>query len=151
MRIGFSTAVGCCALVLALVGACSTLSDGRSLPPEASLSEGPHFAVLTGYDDKAKLVEFSPAVLHAEGGTRHYQAIPGVPTSRYPLSAYVKVLSAKALCPGGRPDGDHLGTTPCTTDQLIVALMTHPHGADPIAAQVAVDPYGEITRIAEAE
>jgi hypothetical protein len=127
------------------------LSDGPSLPPSSSLSGAAQVAVLTGYDDKAKLVELSPAVLHTEGGTRYYQAIAGVPTFKYPLSNYVTILSAKTLCPGGKPDGNLLGTTPCTVDQLIVALMTHPHGADPIAAQVVVDPYGEITKIAEAE
>lgn len=82
---------------------------------------------------------------------RYYKAIAGVPTFKYPLSSHVTILSAKSLCPGGKPDGRLLGTTPCTADQLIAALRAQPHGADPVAAQVVVDPDGKITEIAEAE
>lgn len=109
-------------------------------------------ALLVGYDDKEKLIELSPAAVDVGGhGERHFRAIAGQPVYKLLLSSDPTVLSAKQLCPGGKTDRDLIGTTPCTVDQLLVAVMTHAAGGDPIAAKVVIDPYGEVVEVAEAE
>ena len=113
------------AMVAACAGACGRGSYTPPPPAVSSLLGTTQLAVLVGYDAKAKLVELSPAVLHVEGdGKGHYEAAAGASTYSLPLSADPRILSAKALCPGGKPDRDLMGTTPCTVDQLIVSLMT---------------------------
>lgn len=141
------------ALVLASLAACRRSSDAPPpLPPASALVGTTQIAVLVGYDDQAKLVELSPAAVGVGAhGERHYKAIAGQPVYKLPLSSDPTVLSAKLLCPGGKADRDLIGTTPCTVDQLIVAVMTHAAGGDPIAAKVVIDPYGEITKVSEAE
>lgn len=148
---GISAAVGL-ALVLATLQGCGARSEPPPVNAPSALVGTTQIAVLVGYDDKAKLVELSPAALHVEAhGVRRYAAVPGSPVYRLPLSGDPTVLSAKVLCPGGKVDRDLLGTVPCSADQLVVAIMAHPAGTETIAAQVVIDPYGQIIKVAEAE
>ena len=152
MRIGISTAAGCCVMVLVSAGGCGSSSYEPTPPAASSLAGTTQTAVLLGYDAKAKLVEFSPAVLYVQdNGIGYYQAVAGAATYRFPLSTNSAVLSAKTLCPGGKPDANLLGTTPCTVDELTTALAAQPRGAEPIGARLTIDSHGEITKIAEAE
>jgi hypothetical protein len=138
-------------VVLTTVG-CDSKSYEPTPPVASSLVGTTQTAVLVGYDAKAKLVEFSPAVLYVGGnGMGNYEAVAGASTYKFPLASDPTVLSAKELCPAGKPDGKLTGTTPCTVDQLIVALMARPQGSDPIGARVTIDPYGEVTKVAEIE
>ncbi|WP_370372192.1 hypothetical protein [Catenulispora sp. GP43] len=135
MRIGILAAVGCCAAVLACVGACGSRSYEPSAPSASSLRGTTQTAVLVGYDAKARLLAFSPAVLYVgSDGTGTYEAVAGASTYTFPLSGDPTVL---------------IGTAPYSVDRLAAALAARPRSADPIAARVAIDPQGEITKIAE--
>ncbi|MEY9893927.1 hypothetical protein ABIA31_007608 [Catenulispora sp. MAP5-51] len=135
VRTRISTTAGCCAAILTLVGACGSRSYEPVAPAASALRGTTQVAVLVGYDAKTRLLAFSPAVLYVgSNGKGTYEPVAGASTYTFPLSSDPTVL---------------IGTTPCSIEQFADSLTTHPRTADPIAARLAIDPRGEITKITE--